>query len=143
MIITGTLNRTYPCSLLCLWSASPSIAECQSPETVEGSTRINTTEAPQHFDRGLPLIDIRSEYYYNKRHIPEAHHLDPKKNLTPANLKKIIGHNGPAVIHYNGVHCGLSLRASTKAVEWDFTSIRYYRDCSRAWRKTDNPVEVS
>jgi rhodanese-related sulfurtransferase len=143
MIIAGPFIRIYLCVLLCLWSVSQSCAAWQSPKTVEGTTRINTTEARQHFDHGLPFIDVRSEYYYNKRHIPGAHHLDLKKNFTLENLKKIIGQNDPAVIYCNGAHCSLSYRASSKAVEWGFTSILYYRDGFRAWRKAGNPIEVS
>ena len=143
MIIAGPFIRISLCALLCLWSVTPSFAAWQSPETVEDTTRTDTFEARQHFDHGPLFIDVRSEYYYNKRYIPEAHHLDLKKNFTPDKLKKIIGQNEPAMIYCNGMHCSLGYRASTKAVAWGLTSVLYYRDGFRAWQKASNPVAVS
>ena len=136
----GTEVRLIIC--LCLLYACPSFAAWQSPEQVEGTTRISTEEARNFFDDDIPFIDVRSQYYYNKRHIPGAYHLDLKNNFTEDNLEKIINKNEPAVIYCNGVHCSLSYRASAKAVEWGFTHIYYYREGFRSWRKAGHPIEV-
>jgi rhodanese-related sulfurtransferase len=131
-------------SLICLslLLAAPIHAAWQSPELVAGATRISTREARELFDAGIPFIDVRSQYYYNKRHIPGVHHLDLKNDFTESNPGKIIGKSDAAVIYYNGAHCSLGYRASGMAAEWVFTNIYYYRAGFRAWRYAGNPIVV-
>ena len=106
-----------------------------------GSTAIDTNEARERFDSGVPVIDVRGLRLYNKRHIPGAYHLELKNDFTPKNLASIIRKDEPAVIYCNGTHCSLSYKAVTKAVQWGFTNILYYREGMKAWRRSNNPVE--
>ena len=57
------------------------------------------------------------------------------------NLARIIRQDEPAVIYCNGTHCSLSYKAVTKAVQWGFTNIRYYREGMKDWRRSGNPIE--
>jgi len=127
--------------IICLIFASTTQAAWQSPETVAGSTAIDTNEAMGRLDSGVPFIDVRDLRLYNKRHIPGAYHLELKNDFTPENLAKIIKQDEPAVIYCNGTHCSLSYKAVTKAVQWGFTNILYYREGMKVWRRSNNPVE--
>lgn len=127
--------------LLSTTSASAEDSGWRSPETVDGTTLINTAEARQAFEKGMKFIDVRSLRYFNKRHIPGAYHLDLKTDFTEENLEKIIRKDEAAIIYCNGPHCSLSYRASKKAVQWGFTNLYYYREGFRTWRKSGNPIE--
>lgn len=125
-----------------LYAESSKSKEWQSPLTVEGTTRISTEEAWDHYNKGTPFIDVRNDRYFNKRHIPGAHHLYVKSGFTEENLLKIAKKDEPVVLYCNGAHCSLSYKAATKAVAWGFTGILYFRDGFRSWRLAGHPFEI-
>ena len=116
-----------------------------APETVEGTETISLEQAKVMHAEGVKFVDVRSPRQYNKRHIPDAIHLYIKEGLkegfNEVNLLKHIKKDEPFIVYCNGAHCGLSSKAAKKAVAWEFTKIKYFRDGFRAWRKDGNPLE--
>lgn len=133
-----------PLLIIGLLLSAQSVAESgnyQSPEFVEGSETISLQQAKQMYAEGAIFIDVRSPRQFNKRHIEGAKHLYLKDAFTQQNLLKLGTKDTPFILYCNGVHCSMSSQAARKAVAWDFTQIKYYRDGFRAWRKDGNPVE--
>ncbi|MGB0722696.1 MAG: rhodanese-like domain-containing protein [Gammaproteobacteria bacterium] len=122
------------------WAGESS--DWQSPEQVDGSVRIDTETAVRLHAEGVPFVDVRSTRQFNKRHIPGAHHLDLKSDLTEENLLKVGGKDEWMVVYCNGAHCARSYHAIESAVEWGFKKLYYFRAGFRSWRLAGNPLEI-
>lgn len=139
----GFLRNIFIFSSLIFFSSvnAAESAKWQSPEFVEGTESINLQQAKKMHADGLIFIDVRSARQYNKRHIPGAIHLYVNDGFTEQNLLKHMQKDTPFAVYCNGAHCSLSYKAATKAVDWGFTQIKYFRDGARAWRLDGNPLE--
>jgi rhodanese-related sulfurtransferase len=114
----------------------------QSPETVDGAITTSLQQARELHAKGTRFIDVRSQRQYRKRHIPGAINLYIKGAFTEGNLLKLLGnHQQPFVVYCNGIHCSLSSKAATRAVEWGFRNVHYFREGARGWRLDGNPLE--
>ncbi len=111
-----------------------------SPETVAGTETVNLEQAKQLHADGVVFIDVRSPRQYRKRHIDGAINLYIKDRLTEENLLKHVAKDKPFVIYCNGISCSLSYRAAEKALGWNFTQIKYFREGIFAWRRDGNPL---
>ena len=115
-------------------------AKWVSPETVAGTETVDLEQAKQMHADGVVFIDVRSPRQYRKRHIHGAINLYIKDNLSEETLLKHVAKDKPFVIYCNGISCSLSYRAAEKAVGWNFTQIKYFREGIFAWRRDGNPL---
>ena len=114
----------------------------QSPETVAGTVKVDIADAKRLHAQGVLFVDVRSVRQFNKRHIPGAINLYVKDSFTEQSLlEHLTSKQDPFVIYCNGAHCSLSYKAATKAVNWGFTGVHYFRDGARGWRLDGNPLE--
>ena len=112
-----------------------------SPETVAGTTLIDTPTAHQLFKDGVLFVDVRRQSDWDAGRISSALHLELKSNYTEEELLKEAKKDEKIVIYCNGVECLRSSAASVKAVGWGFTNIQYYRDGFPSWQRAGYPVE--
>ena len=112
-----------------------------SPMTVEGATTVDTAQAKALFDKGALFVDVRSDKDWAAGRIPDAVHIELKKELSEAALSKELKKDEAVVIYCNGESCLRSSKASASAVGWGFTQINYYRDGFPAWKASGYPTE--
>jgi len=139
----GFLRKIFIFSSL-IFLSSVNAAESgkwKSPEFVEGTESISLQQAKAMHADGLIFIDVRSARQYNKRHIPGAINLYINEGFSEVNLLKLLQKDTPFAVYCNGAHCSLSYKAATKAVDWGFTGVKYFRDGARSWRLDGNPLE--
>ncbi len=115
-------------------------AKWVSPETVAGTETVDLEQAKQMHADGVVFIDVRSPRQYRKRHIDGAINLYIKDRFNQENLLKHVARDKPLVIYCNGISCSLSYRAAEKAVGWNFTQVKYFREGIFAWRRDGNPL---
>ena len=121
---------------------TPAIAEDGlSPHSVPGAESIDVSRAKVLFDQGALFVDVRTEKDWEAGRIPGAEHLELKSGFTEAALRRLASNDDPVVIYCNGPRCLRSSQASAMAVEWGFTSVRYFRDGFPAWQGSGYPVE--
>ncbi len=113
----------------------------KSPETVDGTETVTLEQAKTMHINGVKFVDVRSPRQFKKRHIKGAIHLYINDAFTEQNLLKYVKKDEPFIIYCNGAHCSLSYKAATKAVDWGFTGIKYFRDGFRSWRLDGNALE--
>ena len=116
-------------------------AEKVSPETVAGATTVDAKKAKALFDKGVPFVDVRSDKDWNAGRIPDAIHLNLKKNYSKESLGKEVKTGEEVVIYCNGVSCMRSSKASAKAVEWGYSKVYYYRNGFPDWKSAGYPTE--
>jgi len=112
-----------------------------SPETVEGSTTIDASEAKKLFDQGVLFIDVRKDKDWQAGRIPGAEHLELKKIFSKETLSELVEQDQMVVLYCNGEKCMRSSKASAKAVSWGFEKVFYFRGGLPAWKVAKYPVE--
>ncbi len=112
-----------------------------SPVTVSGATTVDTAKARELFDQEVAFLDVRKNSDWDAGRVPGAIHLELKKVYTADSLGAEVKKDEPVVIYCNGESCLRSSVASTKAVEWGWGKVYYYRDGFPAWKAAGNPVE--
>jgi len=112
-----------------------------SPMTVEGAKSVTASEAKTLFDKGVIFLDVRSDKDWNAGRIPDAIHIELKKQLNEASMGKEIKKTDPVVIYCNGASCTRSSKAAVKAVGWGYSKVYYFRDGYPAWKTAGYPVE--
>lgn len=125
---------------LVTWNSQIARAE-ETPETVEGSTTIDTPKAKQLFDSGAAFIDARKDADWDAGRIPGAYHMELDKVLSKDSLAKVAKPTDPLVFYCNGVKCMVSPHAIKQAVGWGYTNIHYYRAGFPAWKAAGYPTE--
>ena len=116
-------------------------AEEMSPDTIEGSTKVTASEAKKLFDDGVLFVDARSDKDWAAGRVPDALHLDIKRDFTEAALLEEITKNDPVVMYCNGLKCLRSTEATKKAVSWGFTKVYYFRTGFPSWKEAGYGVE--
>jgi len=112
-----------------------------SPTSVADTTYVDATQAKALFDKGVIFLDVRSDKDWNAGRIPDAVHIELKKQFNEASMGKEIQKNQEVVIYCNGEKCLRSAKASAKAVTWGYTKVYYFRDGFPAWKAANYPVE--
>ena len=115
--------------------------EFVSPETVPGAITIDGPKAKELFEKGVTFVDVRRDKDWEAGRIPEAVHLELKKEFTKEALSKVVQKDEEVVIYCNGVRCPRSSTACAKAVEWGFTKVYYYRLGFPDWQSRGYPIE--
>ncbi len=113
----------------------------ESPETVDGATTINATQAKALFDGGALFVDVRSDKDWAAGRIPDAVHIELKNVFSEDTLAQEASKTDPIVMYCNGVSCMRSSSATALAVGWGFTNVYYYRLGFPDWKAEDYPTE--
>lgn len=116
-------------------------AEEISPDTIEGATKVSAEEAKKLFDDGVLFVDARSDKDWAAGRVPDALHLDVKRDFTEAALLEEITKNDPVVMYCNGLKCLRSTEATKKAVSWGFSKVYYFRTGFPSWKEAGYGVE--
>ena len=116
-------------------------AEEMSPDTIDGATKVTASEAKTLFDDGVLFVDARSDKDWAAGRVPDALHLDIKRDFTEAALLEEITKNDPVVMYCNGLKCLRSTEATKKAVSWGFTKVYYFRTGFPSWKEAGYGVE--
>lgn len=116
-------------------------AEEMSPDSIDGATKVNASEAKKLFDDGVLFVDARSDKDWAAGRVPDALHLDVKRDFTEAALLEEITKNDPVVMYCNGLKCLRSTEATKKAVSWGFTNVYYFRTGFPSWKEAGYGVE--
>ncbi|WP_218044241.1 rhodanese-like domain-containing protein [Kiloniella majae] len=112
-----------------------------SPTDISGATTVNTAEAKALFDEGVYFVDVRKDSDWEAGRVPDAIHIELKKVYSDETLSAEVEKDAKVVIYCNGEKCLRSAKAVTKAVEWGFTNVYYFRDGFPAWKAAGYPVE--
>lgn len=112
-----------------------------SPTSVSGATTVTAAEAKALFDKGAAFIDTRKDKDWNAGRIPDAIHLNVKKDLTEASLGKEVKKTEAVVMYCNGESCLRSAKGAEMAVGWGYSKVYYFRDGFPAWKAAGYPVE--
>ena len=136
------VNRLLILGLLLLTSISfaEESGKWESPKSVEGTTTVSVEQAAELFNRGVPFLDVRNQRLFNRKHIPNAIHLDLKNGYSKEALMGLIQPDQEIVIYCSGQKCSRSYRASTLAVHWGYTKIYYFRDGVIGWKTAGLPM---
>ncbi|MGV6827140.1 MAG: rhodanese-like domain-containing protein [bacterium] len=115
-------------------------SEYQSPQNVAGATTVDVQQAKQLFDKGVTFIDVRNPRLFQRKHIPNAHHLDLKEGFSEKALLDIISKEQPMVVYCSGTKCSRSSKAASLAISWGFTQVYYYRGGIIDWKAAGYPM---
>lgn len=137
--MTKRIFVPFLCGLMLL--SGGAFAKKVSPEKVAGATTITVEQAKALFEKGVPFVDVRSDADWAAGRIPEAVHLNIKKNLTEAALLKVAAKDKEVVIYCNGPSCMRSSKGCKKAVSWGWKKVYFFRTGFPSWKKAGNPVE--
>ncbi|MBX3617462.1 rhodanese-like domain-containing protein [Nitrosomonas sp.] len=140
-----SLNKSILYLLLLITSiqADWTQANTEAPEFIAGARTIGTETAKLLLDKEYYFIDVRGREDFNAGHIPGAFHLPVKSDFNEQNLIAIAEKAQPLVIYCNGISCLGSSAATTKAVEWGWINIFYYREGIPGWRQHGYPLHTS
>lgn len=136
----------FSCLTLNLFLVMPVFAEktrYRSPESVKGAITTSLQQAKMLFDEGVPFVDVRNVRLFTRKHIPDAHHLDLKKDFNEESLSGVVGKDQPFVIYCSGIKCARSSRAAVSAISWGFTRAHYFRGGIVEWRDAGYPLKYA
>ncbi len=137
----GNMREFFAAVLLFTLATVSLAGGVEGPATVDGATTITAAEATQLFENEVPFVDVRKDKDWEAGRVPEAYHLDVKKNFTEESLSEIVKKDETVVFYCNGIKCLRSAVASEKAVGWGYTDVKYFRTGFPAWKDAGNPVE--
>lgn len=134
---------------LLLINSSPAFCSDEiSVENVPGAETIDVKKAKELFDSGALFIDSRSKTAFDAGHIPGAENIPLSKTPTEADfaavktaLEKVAKKEEPVVMYCNGIKCPLSAAMASKALEWGYKKVYYFRIGFPAWKEAGYPVE--
>ncbi len=135
------MKQVIAAVLLFALATVTSAGSVEGPETVDGATTIDVAEATRLFENEVTFIDVRKDKDWEAGRVPEAYHLDVKKNFTEESLAKVVKKDETVVLYCNGIKCLRSSLAAKKAVAWGYTDVKYFRTGFPAWKGAGNPVE--
>ena len=110
-----------------------------SPETIKGSTLIDTQDAYNLYQQGIKFIDVRRESHWDIGRIPEAIHLDLEQISSLQVLTDSIAKDEQIVVYCNSGFAASLL--TKKAIELGYSNVYFYRDGFLAWFYNGHPVE--
>lgn len=127
---------------------APAVAEQLSVEQVAGAETVDVKKAKELFDAGVLFVDSRSKAAFDTGRIPGAENVPLSKTPTDADyeavkasLAKVTTADKPVVMYCQGTACHLSGMMATKAVEWGYKKVYYFRDGFPAWKAAGYTVE--
>ena len=127
---------------LCLASTAATSASYTSPETIEGTRRIEAEGLIQlvNSNKSLTIIDSRISSDRKLGYIPGSISL-PDTDTSCESLARLIPQKSDPVVFYcNGPNCRRSDNAVVIAVDCGYTSIYWFRGGIEAWRANNYPL---
>ena len=113
-----------------------------APESIEGVVIVTAEQAIELIldNPDLPIIDSRKKTEYVKGHIEGAVSLLDTE-MTEADLAAIVPEKDMTILFYcNGVRCLRSSNAITRAKQWGYTSLVWFRGGWKEWSDKRLPV---
>ncbi|MCU7846376.1 MAG: rhodanese-like domain-containing protein, partial [Candidatus Thiodiazotropha sp. (ex Monitilora ramsayi)] len=112
------------------------------PESLPGATVVTAEEAVELIlaDPNLVVIDARKKSEYLKGHIEGAHNI-LNTTLTLADLEAVSPRKTtPLLIYCNGIRCQRSSDTISKAVNWGYSKIFWFRGGWKEWLEKRLPA---
>ena len=122
-------------------SAATATDTYTSPQTVPGTMTIDVAQAKVLFDQGAVFIDVRTDADWEAGRIPNAIHLELHEVLTSTSLDAVATQNDKLVFYCNGPKCPRSSTAASRAQQWGFTQVYYFRLGFPAWQAAGYAIE--
>lgn len=116
----------------------------RAPEAVPGATIVLAEEVVDMIltNPKLIIIDSRKRTEYIKGHIEGAVNI-LNTEMMMEDLESIASDKTTALLFYcNGTLCIRSANAVTKAVDWGYTNIYWFRDGWKAWTEKKLPMVI-
>ncbi len=138
------MHRPVPLLLLIVlpmaqaWATSKPFA----PASIEGTTSLIAEEVVELIlrDPTLVVIDSRKEEEFEKGHIEGAVNL-PDTDMSREDLARHVpGYDNPILFYCNGPRCLRSTNAITKALEWGYRQLYWFRGGWLEWREKKLPI---
>ena len=127
---------------LCLASTTATSASYTSPETIEGTHRIEAEGLIQlaNHNESLIIIDSRISSDRKLGYIPGSISL-PDTDTSCESLARLIPQKSDPVVFYcNGPNCRRSDNAVVIAADCGYTGIYWFRGGIEAWRANNYPL---
>jgi rhodanese-related sulfurtransferase len=113
-----------------------------APDKLQGATRVDAEAAAELIVNtpNLLIVDSRKEIEYSKGHIQGSVSLLD----TEMTLEKLSSHasdkSTPLLFYCNGERCLRSSRGATKALEWGYKTIYWFRGGWNEWVEKGMPI---
>lgn len=130
--------------ILCI-TLSPTLAAAEkpyAPETLPGATIVSAEEMIEMIiaNPELVVIDSRKKTEYIKGHIEGAINI-LNTELELEGLEAIVPDRSTALLFYcNGVRCLRSSDSLTRAIDWGYTNLFWFRGGWKEWAEKRLPV---
>jgi len=113
-----------------------------APEKLQGAIRVGAEEAVELIInmKNLIIVDSRKEVEYLKGHIQGSVNLLDTEMTLEKLSKHVPDKSTPLLFYCNGQRCLRSLRASTKALDWGYEKIYWFRGGWSEWIKKGMPI---
>lgn len=124
-------------SLLCLLLSQTVFSEeYKSPETIQGTTKIDAEELIElaRENENLIIIDSRIHSDRNQGYIADSISLPDTETDCPSLLTIIENKDSPAVFYCNGPKCRRSDNAVAIALECGYSNIYWFRGGFEEWK---------
>ncbi|MDH5767233.1 MAG: rhodanese-like domain-containing protein, partial [Gammaproteobacteria bacterium] len=106
-----------------------------APEALPGVIRVSAEQAVELIVNipNLVVIDSRKDIEFSKGHIQGSISL-LDTDMTPENLAENVSDKAVPILFYcNGERCMRSSRAATKALEWGYKTVYWFRGGWNEW----------
>lgn len=136
----GGALRTIVARFLCVLAlvfavgSPPVFAAYMAPESIVGAPTITAAELIELAvtTNGLVVIDARKFADWEDGYIDGAIHM-VNTEMTPDALAVIVKRDQPVIFYCNGPNCYRSGDASTKAVQWGWRQVYWFRGGIEEW----------
>ncbi|SCA57672.1 Rhodanese domain protein [Candidatus Terasakiella magnetica] len=126
---------------LIAFSTSPVSAADVAPEAVVGAETIDVAKAKALHEQEALFVDLRMEEDFNKGHIPGAESMNIAGAFNKDAFELLADQDQIVVFYCYGTGCMRSYTASTRAVGWGYTNIKYFRTGMPAWKEAGHSIE--
>ena len=127
---------------LCLASTAATSDSYTSPETIEGTHRIEAEGLIELVNRNGSLIIIDSRISSDRKlgYIPGSISLPDTETDCESLARLIPQQSDPVIFYCNGPSCRRSDNAVIIAIDCGYTSIYWFRGGIEAWRANNYPI---
>jgi adenylate cyclase len=116
------------------------ISRTEKGKEVKGATTVDAAIAKALFDRGVPFVDVRTEYQRELGYIPGAVNLEVTSVFSKIELSKIVKKDEEVVIYCSSSWSSWSTLSCAQAVFWGYKKVYYFRDGFDGWKTAGYPV---
>lgn len=148
--------RRLTATLLLLLTTGAALAAAEVPAIHIGVASVSARQAKALVDRGVAVVDVRSQHDFLDGHIPGAFHavyrersmqrpdFDPTQDGVQAFLdrlhRKVPNPGTEIIIYCNGIHCWKSFKALRAAADRGYRKLYWLRGGLAEWQKEGLPV---